>query len=152
MERYIEYVFIADKIDHHRLLNELDTVERILPHFLAKTSLEKELVSITYDLSLLHKLVRYEMSPSDWSHYQSRGDMLRTAPERLARLTPTTTAPSDPTDNISLTPFEDFCRLASERNTAFTDNLTRRMAEDKKRSGILVAGGFHTEGLTTRCV
>lgn len=142
MARYIAYVLTADKIDQHTLLNELDTVERTLPESLAKTSKEKELVAVSYDLSLLHKLVRHEMSPTDWTHYQARGKSIHNISERLAALG------GKPSSDFALTPFEDFCRYAAERNLALTGNLAQQMADTKTNSSILIAGGFHTEGLS----
>ncbi|MBK8575403.1 MAG: hypothetical protein IPN90_06925 [Elusimicrobia bacterium] len=142
MGRYIAYVLIADKIDRHGLLNELDTVERILPESLAKTPKEKELVALTYDLSLLHKLVRHEMSPTDWTHYQARGESIHTIPQRLEALG------GKQSSDFALTAFEDFCRYAAERNTALTGSLAQQMTATKTNSSILIAGGFHTEGLS----
>lgn len=142
MGRYIAYVLTADKIDRRALLNELDTVERTLPESLAKTPKEKELVALTYDLSLLNKLVRHEMSPADWTHYLARGKYIHTVPERVASLG------GAPSPAFALTAFEDFCRFAAERNTALTGNLTQQMVNTKTNYSILIAGGFHTEGLS----
>jgi phosphoenolpyruvate-protein kinase (PTS system EI component) len=51
-----------------------------------------------------------------------------------------------------LKPCEDFCRCAVERNNALAENLFKKLSELKtsgtQPTAILVAGGFHTEGLT----
>jgi hypothetical protein len=47
-----------------------------------------------------------------------------------------------------LKPFEEFCRLALARNQGFVDRLLAKMDESQVTTAVLVAGGFHTEGLT----
>jgi hypothetical protein len=46
-----------------------------------------------------------------------------------------------------LSPFESFCARAMDRNAALTGRLLEKMAQEKKSVAILIAGGFHTEGL-----
>lgn len=142
MARYVEYVLTADGIDRRGLLNELDSIERTIPERLAMTAEEKELVAITDQLALVHKLVRNEMSPSDWAHYQARGESMHTLPQRLAALG------GNPPSDFALRPFEDFCRYAEKRNAALAGNVAQRMSETNTHASILIAGGFHTEGLS----
>jgi hypothetical protein len=57
--------------------------------------------------------------------------------------------PSRPPDfEALLTPFEKFCSYALERNNALVENLLVKMTAEKTPAAILVAGGFHTDGLT----
>ena len=47
-----------------------------------------------------------------------------------------------------LQPYEDFCRYAMSRNNSLVENLLEKIQKEKASSAVLVAGGFHTEGLT----
>lgn len=143
---YIDYVLAADKIDHNGLLTEMDRQERTVPESLAKTDREKQLVSLTYDLALLSKLTRHEMSMADWTSYLSRRNSAHQISARIAALDPSFAGTI--LDAQALKPFEDFCDYAAQRNNALTGNLVRRMGETKSKAAVLVSGGFHTEGLT----
>jgi hypothetical protein len=84
------------------------------------------------------------MSPDDWHSYSARRKETHHLATRLASA-PSVNFPSDfPT---FLKPFEDFCSLALARNDAFAQTLLAKMKETKSNSAVLVAGGFHTEGL-----
>lgn len=64
---------------------------------------------------------------------------------RLAALDPTVARlPSLTVETLK--PFEDFCSYAVRRNDALVANLLAKMAEKGTTTGVLVAGGFHTEG------
>ncbi|MBK8870979.1 MAG: protein kinase family protein [Elusimicrobia bacterium] len=146
LNRYISYVMLADKIDKNGLLEEMDALDRAIPERLAKTADEKKLVSIAYDLTLMAKLLRHEMSPTDWAAYEKRVGEIHRLTDRLNELDPT--GKWESLSAKTLKPFEDFCRYATQRNNALTDNLLRRMGETQAKSAVLVAGGFHTEGLS----
>lgn len=147
LTRYISYVLFADKIDRKSLLSEMDLLERTLPESLAKSSEEKKLVSIAHDLVLLKKLLRHEMAMADWTTFQTRREaMYRFGPRMMELNTHGKISPGFTKE--SLKPFEDFCSYATQRNTALTENFSRELDKEKRKSGILVAGGFHTEGLS----
>jgi len=146
LARYISYVLLADKIDRKGLLNEMDLMEQEIPTSLAKSAEEKKLVSLAHDLVLLNKLLRHEMTMADWGTYQTRGEDIYRFGPRLAELNPTQASLA--LTKETLKPFEDFCSYATQRNTALADNFSRELAQAKTNSGILVAGGFHTEGLS----
>jgi serine/threonine protein kinase len=146
LNRYISYVTLADKIDKNSLLEEMDLLDRAIPERLARTSDEKKLVSVAYDLTLMAKLLRHEMAPTDWAAYEKRAGEIHRLGDRLSELDPT--GKWESLSAKTLKPFEDFCRYATQRNNALTDNLLRRMGETQAKSAVLVAGGFHTEGLS----
>lgn len=147
LSAYIDYVVAADKIDHHGLLTEMDAVERYLPAALARTPRERDLISLSQDLTAVAKLVRHEMSATDWSQYETRQEEFHRLGGRLAELTPVTDGVETLTPE-TLKPFEEFCLFAVKRNEALTKNLLRQVSDTKAKGAVLVAGGFHTEGLT----
>jgi hypothetical protein len=124
----------------------MDALDRAIPERLARSAEEKKLVSIAYDLTLMGKILGHEMSATDWAAYEKRVSEIHRLTDRLNELDPT--GKWESLSAKTLKPFEDFCRYATQRNNALTDNLLRRMGETQAKSAVLVAGGFHTEGLS----
>lgn len=144
LKDYIAYVLRADKINRNVLLDELTRLEQDAQNRLAVTPEQKRLVAVSRRLALLDKLFVHAMTPQDWAEYQGeRQDILRIVSDISALGGRATVAlPSQ-----ILRPFEDFCRVAIERNRAFIDHLTQQMREQKVSAAVLVAGGFHSDGL-----
>lgn len=143
---YIDYLEQADRIDRSALLAELETRRRFVQDALARTEAERVLVDLSRDLALLEKTFAQALAPADWRRYQSRRPALLTLAARTRALDPaadlTEFSPAD------LKPFEDFCALALRRNDALSQNLLAAISARNAHTGLLVAGGFHTDGLT----
>jgi hypothetical protein len=146
LNRYLSYVLLADKIDRNELLNEMEALDRSIPERLARNEKERQLVAVAFDLSLVAKLLRHEMSVTDWTAYESRMGEIHRLAARLTALDSSVKVKGLTAETLK--PYEDFCFYASRRNNALTDNLLRQMADTKGKSAVLVAGGFHTEGLS----
>jgi|GEM_PF-6712200 len=135
---YMNYVFLAEKIDRNGLMAEMDLLENQAQDALVKNEEEMRLVNLSRQWDLLSRLVRHEMAMEDWLRYQKiRGDVVR-LPDELGVKEPLPT----------LKPFEDFCSMAVFRNRSLVDNTLARMKKDGQTAGVLVAGGFHTDGMT----
>lgn len=156
---YVAYVLLAEKINRDQLLTELARLEEAVPSTLAQTPAQKEIVTRSKNLDLLTKLLRHQMTPEDWSQYQlRRADVLKVFSAAGALLASDGKVPAllireslpdgETVGHDLLTPFEDFCRLAVARNEFLTRNLLARMKTQKARAAVLIAGGFHSEGLT----
>lgn len=152
---YITYVLVAERINRNDLLDELYRLEAGVQTALAATMPEKRLVEASRDLSLLAKLTSHAMTPADWADFQTNRKRVLSAPLELKVVSldlPRGESPEIPrrSENFEalLAPFEEFCAYAVGRNNALVDNLLAKMAADKAPAAILVAGGFHTDGLT----
>lgn len=144
---YMHYVSASEDIDREDLLKEMTSLETSAQDALTKTADQRKLVELSRDASRLKKLLNNEMTPDDWVSYQSRQAEIANLPVRLKALDPNVTV-HWPEDMIQfLSPFESFCGRAMDRNPALTGRLLEKMAQDKQPVAILVAGGFHTEGL-----
>ncbi len=178
LNSYITYVLLAEQINRNELLVELSNAEESAQDALAVTPEQKKMVAINRNLLLLEKLTQHTMTMPDWLYYdQNKNELLKIA-DRLKdvagplgmtlALTPAEAVPLAPTsagseqgatpsDNQSvrtlpfatmLQPYEDFCRYAMGRNNALLENLLEKIEKENASSAVLVAGGFHTEGLT----
>lgn len=142
---YVKYVVLADRIDRNILLSELDNIEEIVPAALAKSVEQKTLVTAVQYLAVLKKLINHQMTPADWTYYADHKAAIAILGETMAVLSHRAPPPDR---SFSLAPFEDFCRLALQRNRALVGNLLDKMKKDNARTAFLVAGGFHTGGMT----
>ncbi|MGQ0644337.1 MAG: NAD-dependent epimerase/dehydratase family protein, partial [Elusimicrobiota bacterium] len=153
MERYIQYVLAAERIEREVLLSELKGLEDGTLAPLLLTREQRNLQELFDDLSLAQRLSEFKMTPDDWALYDRRRSEIHSMPRRLRSLQEPLGLKDEGAGNSDLTPdllrpFEDFCRYALRRNQALIDGLLAKMGADGGRAAVLVAGGFHTDGLT----
>ncbi len=147
---YIRYVLLAEQINRNDLLTELSDLENRSRTALTATPEERELMDAGRRLALLDKLVRHAFSPADWSDYGRRRQGMLNLSRDAAGLTRRAGREPLRTELSAedLKPFEDFCSLALARNAALVENLLAKMKSEGRSQAVLVAGGFHTDGLT----
>ncbi len=151
---YVDYVLLAETIDRNKLLDELLGLERSAQDDLARTPEQKRLVAANRNILLLEKLFSHTMTMADWVEYDGDKERALGVDQELDALAAAAGLPPEPqTGRNPLTsdfirPFEDFCRSATLRNAAMTNNLLKRIDQTGSRCAVLVAGGFHSDGLT----
>ncbi len=149
VERYMKYLVMADGIDRGPLLTELTAVERVVEAQWVQTPEEKVLSQCRRNLALLHKLAKHAFTPEEWDTYVAVRKEIPQIPKILAGLTG---RPAPPESSILtpsfLQPFEEFSSTAIERNNSLVQNLLDKVKTEKASVAILVAGGFHTPGMT----
>ncbi|MBI4218021.1 MAG: hypothetical protein HY610_02775, partial [Elusimicrobia bacterium] len=150
MERYIGYVTLVEGIVRDKLFKELKFLEdeawRIkgTPYLIPSSQHHKDsvdgikygvpLIQMDRDYKLLVKALDFKLSPEEWEEYGRRekaiGEMVKgSVAEPLL-------------ENVSR-----FNRLSHQRNQIFVEKLRRRMEEKKTNGSILVAGGYHSQGI-----
>ncbi len=149
LEKYVSYALLSDGIARASFLDEITIFEESIGTGLAKTPAQKELLSLTRDAALIKKIVHHNLTYREWSLYGVRGAAVAQWPQRLRALAEKTgvsaSAPSD--FGFPLDLFESFYKDAEARNEHFVKHLFAKMKESGQRSAVLVAGGFHTEGV-----
>lgn len=137
---YIRYALLADQINADQLLAELQEVEKSVLDKLAVTQEEKRLVQESRRLYLADRLAQFGLTPEEWEEYKAK--VRRQKPEdRINNKSSSILTP----DSWLLAPFEQFYELADLRNEKMVENLLQIRGADLS---LLVAGGFHTRGLT----
>jgi hypothetical protein len=145
LQSYIAYVLLAEEIDRNSLLDELTPLEEQTQDRLTITPEQKRLVAISRRLVLLEKLATQSMIPTDWAAYQTQREGVLRLVADINDLGGQSSVVISPD---FLKPFEDFCKNAVKRNTAFVTHLIEQMHQRNASSAVLVAGGFHSDGLT----
>lgn len=152
MSSYIRYVLLAERIDRDELFVEMSLLEVAAQEELAQTPEQNAVISLARRLALMRKLTTHSMTQADWLGYLKEKDAIQRLPDDLRRaavLTRQTVQSPDVEDLPGLLkPYEDFCHLAIQRNKHLIDNLLAKMLQQKTAAAVLVAGGFHSEGLT----
>ncbi len=130
LHAYVRYLTLADSIDRGNLFIELASLRNRAVEGIAAKS-DKAILKSLVATMLAEKLAKFELTPEEWAEYKT--------------LTPT---PLPGGEGLGERGFADFYHLAESRNEKMAENLLAAMAREKKKTGVLVAGGFHTAGLT----
>jgi|GEM_PF-2895072 len=153
---YINYVLVAESINRKDLLDEIGILEEKAQTCLIETKDQEKLATISRRLALLDKLIHHEMTMTDWTRFQKErslsvsvnlSDVLQLK-EDLTNLNPAL-ATIPPLSDADLKPFEDFCSIAVARNNSLVSHLLTKMKTEDTPTAVLMAGGFHTEGITS---
>lgn len=134
MNAYIRYVMLSDRIDGEKLMEAMAAREKERYGTLAKTADEKKLVAMSTTLHLTDRLLNFALTPLEWAEYDAGGLVAGAALSK----------------ELDLTSFESFYREAHARDSDLARNLVASMTEGKVTRAVLVAGGYHTEGVSER--
>jgi hypothetical protein len=143
---YMDYVQVADPLDSGKLLDELDRLELAALTGTAETNEEKKLVNVFRGLALVDKLTNHGLTPQEWRVLKKEDLSLEHIRSVLTQISPTSVSKTVSLPDLS--PYKEFCLKAEQRNNALVKNLLAKIKTDKVNSAVLVAGGFHTEGMT----
>lgn len=132
-------------IEGTRLFGEFRRYANSVKESLFHNDRQKALDIKTCGLDLMKRLARLELSFEDWEKVQK----LTLRPDQW-------TATQDPVvshEEISILlnkmePHLAFYHVAEKRDKALLENIRSMMTKAKQESSLVVAGGFHTEGLT----
>ncbi len=145
MNLYIQYVLKTEAIHHTALFEEIKQLEELVRTKLARTDGERDMLVMTADQHLLLKLIESSMTESEWRAYEERKPAIEKTSARLAGLG--IRVPISVKEMISgLQPFERFYTQALRRNDAMAKNILTTSPD----VALLVVGGFHTNGVTSR--
>lgn len=140
---------LKEETEASELMKEMDLLEEDLVTVLTKTERERELVRIMDDFSLLQKLVELAMTRDDYETYLARKkDLSREAVmKRLGNYDVPRQLPYIPSDFLAAA--ESFYRLSRQRDESLIANTLKALpADGRKGAVVLIAGGFHSRGLT----
>jgi hypothetical protein len=134
IRRLLGHTETLSAIKGSELFAELQKAQETIEASLMTKPAEKEIAVKYRRLFLLQELLSLELTHETLSQYQ-------TDPEAYLDLL------GDAAFKEGLASAVEFYKLALERDLAFFKNLTARMEEQKQSMALVVAGGFHTNGL-----
>lgn len=151
MRDYIAYVLASEKIDKDGLFSELGDAERRAAVPFLATDEQKDLHEAARDLMVSRKAADFIMTPDDWAEMQGRLEQVKRLPVRLEAIARKAgvsfSAGSAGSFGELLSPSAAFSRAAMSRNQALTGRLMEKINSGDFPVSVLVAGGFHSEGI-----
>lgn len=130
IDAYIRYVFLAERINAEKLIDELAALQSTRYQTLAITPIEKDLVAQSTTLQLTARLLDFALTPDEWTQYEQRKSKTAGLPD--------------------LASFEAFYKEAHARDAAITKNVLRAMDNNQVNTAVLVTGGYHSPGIAER--
>lgn len=153
LRNYVGYLKLSESLKHDELVAEADQLRaRLLARYAANDRVWR-LVQTDRRVSLERLLWKQEMSPDQYAAFRQEGpldwpevDRYLAAQEAMLKL------PTGASDDLawadSLPAVRAFYELALDRDVALVRNTLSGMKDRGETRGVLIAGGFHTPGLT----
>lgn len=155
LEKYIRYILSYNEIEHIELFEEIGQLQDALKQKLFTREIERDINRLSKNIEILKNLVNLKLTPHTLDSYRkNRGAFLasnfinfinKNAPKYRIKYT---IAPGFRKIDAKLPDLEKFYSLALERDRVLIDNTLNRMNEINIKTAVLVAGGFHTDGIT----
>jgi len=155
LKKYIAYVKTLSGVDHNKVLVEIDQlVDKIYGLFIENDT-QRQLHEMAQLINIISRFPELQITNSEINRYKSLKEKYSCAKivEFTTKLSAGLNIKPEKTfdtaqieDNLAL--FEDFYRLAREREQAMVSNALKLMDESGKNKLILIAGGFHTRGIS----
>lgn len=150
---YIKYVTVSKDVNASELLKEISSVEEDIRN--ASLSPDKKgLAEIDRAIRILTKMLNLELTPEDYAYFKANRTGFNTASWKgfldeecnKYNLRPRAAAPRIIDENS--TELDRFYRLGAEREKAFINNVEEKIKDSGEKTIALIAGGFHTPGIT----
>jgi len=138
-DKYIQYVLLSDEIRAEPLLTAVREIAKEVYDYLAQNEEERRLIAQSRILHLTEKLVKFSLTPAEWEEYKQITSYELRVTKRNS--------------SFIIRNFESFYEEADIRSDFMVSNiikLAKNFKEKKKPTGVLITGGFHTPGITTR--
>ncbi|MFH1645533.1 MAG: hypothetical protein ABIB11_03840 [Candidatus Omnitrophota bacterium] len=156
LQMYIEYVKLYSEIDNIKLFDEIENIETALKEKFFRNDIERKLDRVSYNLELLKGLFDLKLVKEDVRYFRDNLREFR-ASYAINFLTDISSKYKikfklDPVYrkiDAKLPDLEKFYRLAEERDGIMVNKTLDKMRENGLNIAVLIAGGFHTKGITT---
>jgi len=147
---YIKYISFSENLDNSKIFEEIDSFTGTAKETLITNSSQKDIDSLTYIIQIIKGLSNINLSPKDYEYFKNNRDAFTSKSIGLVlRRYNSSIINSLPTDE-DIASLEKFYNLVYDRDRAIVSNsLNRLNREYNTDSVILVAGGFHTQGITS---
>jgi hypothetical protein len=124
MNLYVQYVAKSEGINGSQLITDMLAWEKVVEEKLSVSPEQRALLQASRSQRLLKKLSTFELTRAEWSELSS-----------LAM------------NDKTFASFNDFYRIASQRNESMASHVSRALEKANEQYGVVVVGGFHAEGL-----
>lgn len=130
LSKYRKYIEVYETLNSGNLFSEIETVEEEIFGVLCENEAQKELYTLSKNLTILNKLFNVTLTPQEYKYYKENRHSFSLSFRSL---------------NTYKTKMEEFYSFAFKRDSAFLKNINAGLKN--KDQLIVVTGGFHTENL-----
>ncbi|MBN1405271.1 MAG: hypothetical protein JW946_01990, partial [Candidatus Omnitrophica bacterium] len=155
LAKYINYILLYNDIDHMALFDEINQIQEAIKEKLFARDIERSIDKLSRNIEVFKSLAELKMTTRTLGYYRKhRSEFLASnfvnfitenAPKYKIKYT---LDPAFRKVDAQLPQLEKFYALALERDKALLNNTISSMDEAKVKTSVLVAGGFHTDGIT----
>ncbi|HNA59604.1 MAG TPA: hypothetical protein PLT11_00905, partial [Elusimicrobiota bacterium] len=145
---YVGYLKLSENLRHERLVAEVDQLKNRLLESFAKDDKVWRLVNLDRRVAQEKLLWRQEMTPDQYAAFRQEGALDWTDVESYLTTHGAPASTPDLAWTKALPQVRDYYELALERDVALVKNTLADMEKTGARRAVLIAGGFHTPGLT----
>ncbi|HRY29572.1 MAG TPA: hypothetical protein P5079_05985, partial [Elusimicrobiota bacterium] len=157
LRQYVAYLELMERVNHEQLLLETDQLKkRLLEHYAYNDQIWR-LVNLDQRLQQEADLWGLAMGPDQFAGYRKEGpqDFIGVEKYLLAQERSLGLSPVPVSEPVNLQPWLEkrplihrYYEFALERNLVLVQNALNAMKETGASRAVLVAGGFHTQGMT----
>lgn len=154
LRTYVGYLKLTESLQHESLLAETERFKNRLLESQAQNDRVWRLMDLDRRVTLERLLWRQEMTPDQYAAFRREGGLhwnevnntLSAQEKELGLISPAAASGMEWTR--SLARVRDYYELALERDIALVRNALADMERTGASRGVLIAGGFHTPGIT----
>ncbi len=151
---YTKYLSTYDSIDQKKLFEECDNLQSAVRKAMCNTPDDNEICFLMESAQLLKKYTTLQLSTSDLQKFkQQAGTTIEEFDRKMDAYCKKLSLPCS--DNTALLQtisdgmnmLDSFYQVAKQRDQALVDQLLAEMDLEGINTAILIAGGFHTQGI-----
>ncbi|OVE77333.1 hypothetical protein BVX98_03070 [bacterium F11] len=131
MDDYIRYILLADSIQTDALFKDVKTAEEQVYDSFIQNKEQRSLIKQARHLHLISKLTDFALTSVEWEEYKE----------------PLIDSSNGQLSVVNCQSFVSFYQLAERRNQYLIENLSNEMEKRNIKTGLLIAGGFHSAGM-----
>lgn len=155
LSAYLRYIDLATDIDQNTIFQECAELEDRIYTALCQTEQQKQLRDIAQCINLFENFSHLKMTRQDYARYvrlkelYSPSDIVSTLESGRRQYQLSISLP-DELDAVAgnIAHFERFYELAHLREKSMVENTLKLAQTHGKKAVVLIAGGFHTRGIT----
>lgn len=155
LDKYISYILSYNSIEHIGLFEEISQIEDALKEKMFSRDIERQLNSLSKNIEILKNLANLKLITQTLDYYRKDrsaflvSNFINFINENAPKYKITYIIdPNFRNIDGQLPDLEKFYTLALERDKILVDNTIDKMNQLNTKTAVLVAGGFHTQGIS----
>jgi hypothetical protein len=152
---YISYIKLYSDINNTELFREIEAVEKAIKDKLFTNDDQRRIDRVSYNINILGDMFSLKLTTDTLQYYRANRQEFN--PAYIINFLSDTAKKYNVHFNLDpafrsvaarLPDIEQFYHVAQERDSALVENTINSMRKNKAEIAVLVAGGFHTDGIT----